>query len=366
MQVPEFLTAILRDNDVRAWLAAVAIALVVFTLVRGVVWVVRTRLDVRRKKTSTHVDDTVVVALASTRSWLVLIVALWVGSGALRLPPDVRDVVTRLAMIATLLQVGLWASAAIVEWVRLQRAAKIEEHAAAVMTMKFVSIVARLVLWSLVVMLALSNLGVDVTALVAGLGIGGIAVALAAQAVLGDLLASVSIISDKPYVLGDFLIVGDSMGTVEDIGLRTTRIRALSGEQIVFSNSDLLKSRIRNFKRMYERRVPFTIGVTYQTPRAKLEIIPTILREAIERREDVRFDRAHFQKFGDFALVFEAVYYVLSPDYNLFMDIQQAINLEIHRRFEEEDIEMAYPTQTVFLVGEGKGEGAPEPEAGRE
>jgi small-conductance mechanosensitive channel len=185
---------------------------------------------------------------------------------------------------------------------------------------------------------------------VAGLGVGGIAVALAAQNILGDLFASLSIVLDRPFVLGDFLIVDDLMGSVEEIGLKTTRVRSLSGEQLVFSNTDLLNSRIRNYGRMFERRVVFQLGVTYQTPREQLQAIPGMVRDAVEAHGDrVRFDRAHFAKYGDFALSFEIVYYVLGPDYNEYMDIQQAINLDIHQRFEDAGIAFAYPTQTLFL-----------------
>jgi small-conductance mechanosensitive channel len=184
---------------------------------------------------------------------------------------------------------------------------------------------------------------------VAGLGIGGIAVALAIQNILGDLFASLSIALDKPFVIGDFIIVDQLLGTVEHIGLKTTRIRSLSGEQIVFSNADLLNSRIRNYKRMYERRVVFSIGVTYQTPYEKLASIGTTLKEIIESQPDVRFDRAHFREYADSSLNYEVVYYVKSPDYNRYMDIQQAINLEIYRRFQDGGIEFAYPTRTLYL-----------------
>ena len=218
--------------------------------------------------------------------------------------------------------------------------------------MNALSFIARLVLWATILLLILDNLGVDITALVAGLGIGGVAIALAVQNILGDLFASLSIVLDKPFVLGDFVIVGDLMGSVENIGIKTTRVRSLSGEQLVFSNNDLLTSRIRNFGRMQERRVVFKLGVTYQTPAEKLEGIPGIIREAIEARDKTRFDRSHFASYGDFSLDFETVYYVLSADYNLYMDIQQAINLAIFRRFADEGIEFAYPTQTLFLEKE--------------
>jgi small-conductance mechanosensitive channel len=201
-----------------------------------------------------------------------------------------------------------------------------------------------------VLLVALDNLGIDVTALVAGLGIGGVAVALSVQNILGDLFASLSIILDKPFVIGDFLIIDDYMGSVEYVGLKTTRVRSLSGEQLIFSNSDLLKSRIRNYGRMFERRVVFSIGVTYDTPREKLRRIPGIIQKAIEAEDKTRFDRSHFMKYGDYSLQFETVYYVLSADYNSYMDIQQAIYFAIHEAFEQEQIEFAYPTQTLFVA----------------
>ena len=197
--------------------------------------------------------------------------------------------------------------------------------------------------------MVLDNLGINVTALVAGLGIGGVAVALALQKILGDLFASLSIMLDKPFVVGDFLVIDDYMGSVEHIGLKTTRIHSLSGEQLVFSNSDLLNSRLRNYGRMFERRVVFSIGVIYETPRKKLQLIPEIIRESVEAQDKIRFDRSHFMKYGDYALMFETVYYVLSPDYNIYMDIQQAIYFAIHKRFEQEQIEFAYPTQKLLL-----------------
>jgi small-conductance mechanosensitive channel len=168
--------------------------------------------------------------------------------------------------------------------------------------------------------------------------------------VLGDLFASLSIVLDRPFVIGDFIIVDDMVGTVEYVGLKTTRVKALSGEQLVFSNSDLLSSRIRNFKRMYERRIVFSLGVTYQTPRAELERIPGMIRTAVEQQAHTRFDRSHFKEYGDFSLNFETVYFVLVPEYNVYMDSQQAINFEIHRAFEEAGIEFAYPTQTLFVA----------------
>jgi len=209
--------------------------------------------------------------------------------------------------------------------------------------------VGRLVLWTLVFLALLDNFGVDVTALVAGLGIGGIAIALAVQNVLADLLAYVSIVADRPFVYGDYLVVGDYSGTVEHIGIKTTRIRSLTGEQIIFSNNDLLGSRVRNYKRMNERRALFSVGVTYDTSHEILTELPEMLRGIVEAQENVRFDRAHLKTFGDFAIQFEVVYHMVVPDYAVFMDTQQTINLAIHRLFTDRGIEFAFPTQTIHL-----------------
>jgi small-conductance mechanosensitive channel len=184
---------------------------------------------------------------------------------------------------------------------------------------------------------------------VAGLGIGGIAVALASQALLGDLFSYFVIFFDKPFEIGDFIIVGDKLGVVEYVGIKTTRIHALSGEQIVFSNTDLTNSRVHNFKKMEKRRVVFKLGVIYQTPAEKLKSIPRIVKDIIEEQQDVTFDRGHFQSFGDFSLNFEFVYYVAGADYNKYMDIQQAINFSINDIFAREKIEFAYPSQTLFV-----------------
>jgi small-conductance mechanosensitive channel len=201
----------------------------------------------------------------------------------------------------------------------------------------------------LVLLSMLDNLGINVTALVASLGIGGIAIALAAQNILGDLFASLTIAIDKPFVIGDFIILGQETGTVEHVGLKTTRLRSLSGEQIILSNNDLLQSRIHNYKRMEERRALFAIGVTYDTPAEKLELIPELIKQAVAAQTDARFDRAHFKSFGAFSLDFETVYYVRKPDYGVFMDVQQAINLQLVRSFADHSIAFAFPTQTLHL-----------------
>lgn len=216
------------------------------------------------------------------------------------------------------------------------------------------------VIWAMGIVFLLDNLGFEISTVIAGLGIGGIAVAMASQAILGDLFSYFAILTDRPFEVGDFIIVGDFLGTVEHVGIKTTRLRSLSGEQLVFSNTDLTGSRVRNYKRMEKRRVVFKLGVVYQTGLDDLKVVPEIIKGVILSIPDTTFDRAHFASFGDFSLDFEVVYYVLSSDYNRYMDIQQKINFAIFEEFEKRGIEFAYPTQTLFVEGSGGGGGAPQ------
>ncbi len=204
-------------------------------------------------------------------------------------------------------------------------------------------------IWMTALVFVLDNLGVKISAVVAGLGVGGIAVALAAQAVLGDMFGYFVIFFDKPFAIGDFIVVEEKMGTVEYIGIKTTRIRAIGGELLIFSNKDLTNSRVHNFKKMERRRVVFKLGIIYQTPSEKLKAIPALVRRIIESQQDTTFDRGHFASYGDSSLNFEFVYYVSGADYTKYMDIQQAINLEIFEAFEKQNIEFAYPSQTLFI-----------------
>lgn len=287
---------------------------------------------------------------SKTATWFVLVVSLAAGLASLELPQKLERVLASSVTIALFLQMGVWATTALVAWLEQRRRRALQSDRAAVGSLGIIGFVLRSVVWALVLLLALDNVGIDVTTLVAGLGVGGIAVALAVQNVLGDLFASLSITLDKPFVVGDFLILGDYMGSVEHIGIKSVRLRSLSGEQIIISNTDLLKSRVRNYGRMHERRVVFSVGVTYETPRAALVRIPGLIEEVVKREADVRFDRSHFAKFGAFSLDFETVYYVASPDYNKYMDIQQRIYFAIHEAFEREGIEFAYPTQKLWFA----------------
>jgi small-conductance mechanosensitive channel len=345
------LRQLLANNTAEHWLTALLAAtafLIVLYLLRGVVLL---RLRRMAGNTQTLIDDFLVEVLSVTRFLLAGAASLYIASLFLELPPSMEKVVDRTVIGLMLLQCGFWTTRALDFWLRHRFSqGDADEMGAREMTRSLLSFLGRMTLWALALLLILDNLGLNVTALIASLGIGGIAVALAAQNILGDLFASLSIAIDKPFVIGDFIIVDDLMGTVEHVGLKTSRIRSLGGEQIIFSNNDLLKSRIRNYKRMQERRVVFAMGVTYDTDVAQLELIPGMIRQAIEAQPAARFDRAHFKGFGAFSLDFEAVYFVREADYNVYMDAQQAINLQLVREFAAHSIGFALPTQTLHIA----------------
>lgn len=351
------LDASLLGNPARDWLTALAIALSINVLVGVIKWLSHVRLAAMAARTATPFDDSVVAAVARTQQWLVLVVTLYVGAHYLDLPERLWDLLRVLAVIASFLQLGLWGSALVEFWIGRSKKRALVSDPATATTLGAVKFMLRLLLWALLLLLMLDNLGVNVTALVAGLGVGGIAVALAVQNILGDLFASLSIVIDKPFVLGDFLIIDEYMGTVEHIGLKTTRIRSLGGEQLVFANSDLLKARLRNYQRMQERRILFRFGVLYSTSAEQLEAVPEMLRDIIEAQPDARFDRAHLNSFADSALEYEVVYWMLMPDYARYMDTQQAINLAMIRAFRDAGIDFAFPTRTVHVatLPEGRG-----------
>jgi small-conductance mechanosensitive channel len=346
----EFLNTDILGNHPRQWAFAAAIAIATVVVLVLVTRMVVSRLAALSQRTSTEWDDILASALGRTKLPFVLMLGVFAGARVLALPDRTQNAIEHITVIALLIQAGIWVSLILARSLDSYLKRGVQEDPAAATAVSALGFVGKLVLWTVVLLLVLDNLGIDITALVAGLGIGGVAVALALQNVLGDLFASLSIVLDKPFVLGDFLCIDNHVGNVEHIGLKTTRLRSLWGEQLIFSNSDLLSSRIRNYGRMFERRIVFAIGVTYQTPRAQLEAIPGLIREAVEAQEHTRFDRSHFKEYGDFSLNFETVYYVTVPEYNLYMDIQQAINLRIHQRFEERAIEFAYPTQTLYMA----------------
>lgn len=354
--------SVLWGNTLKTWTIAFGIAVVL----QAIFWLFRKYAVLGRARTLAHktnslVDDFVVELLSDLRYWWVATVSLVLASKVLYMgqPIEVGGVsvatsrLHTLAIIVTALQLLL--SSRIVVKYAIQALLRRTTHADGTVdeTINTSTGVLRALgmfaICTIIVLLALDNLGVKVTPLLTGLGIGGIAIALAAQNILGDLFASFIIIFDKPFVVGDAITVGDKSGTVEKIGIKTTRVRASTGEQLVFGNASLLGSTVQNFKRMQERRVMATYGVTYETPAAKLRDIPGIVKAALERHEHVRYERCHLKALNTFSVDFELVYWITSPDFSIHVSVQHALNLELLERFAAEGIEFAYPTQTEIV-----------------
>lgn len=344
------LDTMLWGNPLSRWAVAAGTAALVFLLFKLLQWIVVHRLSRLTRRTQTDLDDLGVDLVRKTRFFFLAAVSLYAGFRTLAFDAGARSAGDTLVLLATLLQTGLWGSGAVTFWLDRTLRRGTDPHPAGTTTLSAVGFLIRGALWTVLLLVSLDNLGVDITALITGLGIGGIAVALALQSVLGDLFASLSIVLDKPFVIGDFITVNEYAGTVEKVGLKTTRLRSLSGEQMIFSNTDLLASRIRNYRRMEERRVVLSVSIAYGTPPSKAAGVSTLLRSVVEAQTGVRFERAHLKRLGEHALEYEAVYFVLSPDFNRSMDVQQAINLDLYRRLGEENLELAYPTRTLHLA----------------
>jgi small-conductance mechanosensitive channel len=334
------------DNSILRWGLALLAFLMTFTvlpLIRGYIATLRKRHAGGRHLTAVELAS---LLADRTRRWFLWAVALWFAARILTTPPRVELGIDRVMLSLLALQVGIWASSAVAFRIHHRRAAAGDTDPTGALAI--VNFVAAIIIWSLVALWALDNLGVNITALVAGLGIGGIAVALAVQATLSNLLGSLAIALDKPFVVGDTISVDQDTGRVEKIGISNTRLRSVNGEQIVISNADLLKGRVHNYGRMYERRVLFTIGVLYETPREIMQRIPAILEAAVRAHDKTRFERSHFSAYGESALQFETVYFVLDSDYLLYANTQQAINLRILEEFERLGIKFAYRTRVML------------------
>lgn len=336
-------------NAIQAWLKAFAVMLVAFAVLLIIKGRIGRKFAHWAGKLRIETGDMLEGLLGQTKPVFLLALSIYCGLMFLELPMGFYSKLQHVITLVVLVQAGIWCAWLITSWVDHGIKEKKESDPAGATGVGAIGFLLRLGLWVAVFLLALENLGFNISALLAGLGVGGIAVALAVQNILGDLFASLTIVLDKPFVIGDTINIGEFTGAVEHIGLKTTRIRSLSGEQLIFSNANLLQSRIKNFSKMRERRIVFSIGVTYQTPAEKLRALPQSIREIIESHQPVRFDRVHFKAYGDFSLIFEIVYFVLDPEYNKSMDIQQSINFAIFDRFQSDGIEFAYPTHTVFL-----------------
>ena len=347
-----FLQQIYFNNRVIDYIIALAIFLLLVLLINISKKFLIKVLNSFARKSTTKIDDQFVEAFQKKIKPFVNLLyfgTFYLGFSQLKIPSPLEKIVN-IAIIALLIFFGVRFVLSIFSYFLENYWIKKESNATRITAIRGVETFLRIVIWIIAFIVLLDNLGIQVSALVAGLGIGGIAVALAAQNILGDLFSYFIIFFDHPFEIGDFIIIDNFMGTIESIGIKTTRIRSLGGEEIIFSNTDLVNSRLRNYKRMRKRRVLFKISVIYQTSLEQLKEIPAIVSEAIQQVSGATLDRVHFASFGDFSLDFEVVYYVNSRDYNRFMDLQQEINFKIKEEFEKRGIEFAYPTQTLFLA----------------
>ncbi len=334
-------------NTLGEYVIACIVLVLGLIVLKYVQWFVLRILKKGAKHTKTDIDDTLVDIVGSIRPPFYSFLALYVAVRTLALSDIVARIFTVILIAWIAYQVVL-ALQILIDYV-IKKKFVSESDAGAQGAVSFMSGLFKGVLWGIALIMVLGNLGVDVTSLIAGLGIGGIAIAFALQNILSDLFSSFVIHFDKPFVIGDFIIVGEHMGTVEKIGIKTTRIRALQGEEIVISNQELTSARVQNFKKMEERRIVFHLGVTYDTDLKAMQEIPDMVKSVIDPIEGARFDRCHFQTFADSALVFETVYYVHSGDYAQYMDIQQTMNMAILKNFNDKGIDFAFPTQTIHI-----------------
>jgi small-conductance mechanosensitive channel len=294
----------------------------------------------------------------NTRQFLFFALALYAGEECLTLPARVEHGVSSVVSLLILLQVGLWAVRAVKFYLEMKQLERGADQVFAG-SLDIINFVTRVLIWSLVILVALDNLGVNITALLAGLGVGGVAVALALQNVLGDLFASLSIALDKPFVVGDSLTIDTLVGKVEHIGIKTTRLRSESGEQIILSNADILKSRVRNYARAQEQRALATLRIAYGTPPDRLAQIPALLEGIVRAQRNARFERCHLKTLAESGLLFELSYFIQQPAVNSLLDLQHAVNLHILEEFHRIGVEFDYPTQRVLLGRVNAGASAP-------
>lgn len=349
----DFLLRTWYHNTVLEYLIALAIIAFSFILIKVVKNIFLVKLRKATSRTKTNVDDYIISSINRFGIPAAYILAVYIGLHYLTFTQKVENVLQIAVTVAITFYLIRFLSATILSLLQSYIRKRSDEEKAddRVKQLGGIMLIINIIIWALGLIFLFDNMGFDVTAVIAGMGIGGIAIALAAQNILGDLFNYFVIFFDKPFEIGDFIIVDDKLGTIEYIGIKTTRVKSLSGEQLVFSNSDLTNSRIHNYKRMGTRRIVFKVGVTYETPYEKLNKIPALLKSIVEeQKEKTAVDRAHFQAFGESSFDFEVVHIVQSADFNFYMDVQQQINFRILEEFEKMEVKLAYPTRTFWLA----------------
>ncbi len=351
----KFLQYTFWGNTVYSWLFAVGIIVVSILVIRLFRYVILKRLKTWSASTSATWDDLLVLGIERLVVPILYVGSLYFAISTLQLSPK-ADKVIHIIYMAALTFCVLRLVSAVFRRILMRVTKHRNEQGEEEQSVSGLMIVLNIVIWILGIIFLIDNLGYNVTTLITGLGIGGIAVALAAQTILGDLFSYFAIFFDKPFEIGDSITIGDQSGTVEKIGIKTTRIRTLSGDQLVCSNSDLTNSRVNNFKRLETRRIVFILRVVYNTPPEVLEEIPGLVKVIIDKQPQVEYSRGHLADLADWSINFEFVYTVLSPEYGIYMDVQHAIYLEILKVFKEKSISFAFPTQP-FLAGDADFDG---------
>ena len=350
MNLQNLLQLQIWGNSSGKYLLAFAVFVSAIIILKIFRTVILRKLEKAAKKTKTDMDDVLIRIVEDINPPFYLFVSFYAALKFLAVPEMAGKIIDGLFVLAIVFQAARALQSFINFWAEKTIKNKPEdEQIKSGAAIKSIASALKIMIWAFALLIILSNWGFNITSLIAGLGIGGIAVAFALQNILSDVFSSFSIFFDKPFQVGDFIIVGSDMGTVEKIGLKSTRLRTLQGQELVISNKELTETRVNNYKKMEKRRIVFGFGTLYETPAEKLKKIPNMIKDIIDKEELAEADRVHFKEFGDFSLNFEAVYYVLTPDYNDYMNTQQSINLAIMEAFEKEGIEFAYPTQTVFV-----------------
>ncbi len=344
----KFLSFELWHNKGNQYLLSLGIFILFVIIFKIFFVIIINRLKKISQHTSTDVDDFSVSLVENIKPPFYLFISLYIAANFLTLSEIVRKILLALFLIVITTQT-IFVLQKIIDFLVTKKILKKEENNRDKETaIKLLVQILKLSLWVVGIIVILSNFGIEVTSLIAGLGIGGIAVALALQNILSDIFASFSIFVDKPFKSGDFIASGTDMGTVDRIGVKSTRLKTLEGQELVISNRELTESRIINYQGIEKRRVNFSLGVTYETPIAQLKKIPQLLATAIKSIDKTQLGRVHFKTYGDFSLNFEVVFYALTSDYNEYMDIRQEVNFKILEVFQKENIDFAYPTQTIY------------------
>lgn len=334
-------------NTVNEYLVALGVFIVVWAVLRFVKFTVVRYLKRLSAKTHNDVDDMLIKVFDSFGVLFYVAVSVYAAIQYLRLSPFL-DRIARGVVLFAFIWYGMRALGVVVDFATRRIIEKKDEN-----NQSLVRVLGKMTMgafWVLAILFFLSNMGVNITTFVAGLGVGGVAIAFALQNILGDIFASFSLYFDQPFEVGDFIVIGDDKGMVNHIGIKSTRIQTLQGQELVVSNKELTSTRVNNYKKMEKRRISFSFGVTYDTSIKHVKAIPDVVRDIIDGIDKAEVDRVHFSNFGDSALQYEVVYYIDSSEYNVYMDIQEMINVKLMEAFEEKGIEFAFPSRTVYMA----------------